>query len=40
MVVVALGGRARKASPLTFREYLKVGVPLTVSTLLLGALLL
>ncbi len=37
-LIVAEG--ARRVSPLTFREYLKVGVPVTVSTLVLGALLL
>lgn len=37
-LIVAEG--ARKVSPLTFREYLKVGVPMTLLTLGLGALLL
>lgn len=37
-LIVAEG--ARRVSPLTFREYLKVGVPVTVLTLALGALML
>jgi Na+/H+ antiporter NhaD/arsenite permease-like protein len=37
-LIVAEG--SRKSSPLTFREYLKVGVPVTVLTLVAGALLL
>jgi Na+/H+ antiporter NhaD/arsenite permease-like protein len=37
-LIVAEG--ARKVSPLTFREYLKVGVPLTVLSLFAGAALL
>ena len=32
--------RARKVSPLTFREYLRVGVPLTILSLVAGAALL
>ncbi|HLA78589.1 MAG TPA: anion transporter, partial [Vicinamibacteria bacterium] len=37
-LIVAEG--ARKRAPLTFGEYLKVGVPVTVLTLLAGVLLL
>jgi Na+/H+ antiporter NhaD/arsenite permease-like protein len=37
-LIVAEG--ARKVSPLTFHEYLKVGVPVTLLTLLAGALML
>jgi Na+/H+ antiporter NhaD/arsenite permease-like protein len=37
-LIVAEG--ARRVSPVSFREYLKVGVPVTLATLVMGALLL